>query len=189
MKNYFLDHVLKVRLPIIVFVILATFAVTYYATYASRNNIGYQPDQPIAYSHKLHAGTLKIDCKYCHVGADKSRHAVVPTVSVCMGCHAVARRDMPEIQKLADYYEKGIALPWKRVHKTPEFAYFNHSSHVNKGIDCIHCHGDMTTTEKVGQVKSFTMGACLDCHRNAPERLKELKSVNKGPDYCWACHR
>jgi hypothetical protein len=189
MKKHFIDHILKVRLPLLLFVIIAAFAVTYYVTYAERNNIGYQPVQPIAYSHKLHAGTLKIDCKYCHVGVDKSRHASIPTVSICMNCHTIARKDQPEIKKLTDYYEKGIAIPWMRVHRVPEYAYFNHSVHVNKGIDCINCHGDLTTTEIVGQVKSFTMGACLDCHRNAPEKLAGMKDVKVGPDNCWACHR
>ena len=100
MKKFLLDYGLKVRLPIILFVAAAAFAFTYYVTYAERNGIGYQPEQPINYSHKLHAGDMKIDCKYCHIGVEKSRVASVPAVNVCMGCHAIAKKDSPEIQKL-----------------------------------------------------------------------------------------
>jgi hypothetical protein len=189
MKKYLLDYGLKVRLPITVFVIIAAFAITYYVSYAERNGVGYSPVQPINFSHKLHAGDMKIDCKYCHVGAERSRAASIPTVSICMGCHAIAKKDSPEIQKLTDYYNRGIALPWKRVHKVPEFVYFNHSVHVNKGIDCINCHGDVASMERITQVKILNMGGCLGCHRNAHERMPDLKNIKNGPDNCWTCHR
>jgi hypothetical protein len=189
MKKYLIDYGLKVRLPILLFVIIATFTVTYYASYSERNNIGYQPEQPIKFSHKLHAGDMKIDCKYCHIGTDKSRNASIPTVSICMGCHALARKDSPEIQKLTDYYNKGIPIPWKRVHKVPEFVYFNHSAHINSGLVCQTCHGNVQDMEVVGQVHNFTMGACLDCHRNAHDNLPYIKNVKNGPENCWTCHR
>ena len=85
MKKFLLDYGIKVRLPIILFVAAASFALTYYITYAERTGIGYQPEQPIAYSHKLHAGDMGMDCQYCHVGVEKSRVASVPSVNVCMG--------------------------------------------------------------------------------------------------------
>ena len=143
MKNFLLDYNLKVRIPILVFVVLAVFVITYYASYAERNGIGYQPSQPIAYSHKLHAGELKIDCRYCHSDVEKSRQANIPSANVCMNCHSLVKTDSPEIQKLKDYYTKGIAIEWKRIHRVPDFAYFNHSVHVNKGIDCSNCHGNV----------------------------------------------
>jgi predicted CXXCH cytochrome family protein len=188
-KKNLIDFSLKVRLPITLFVVIASFAVTYYASYAERNGIGYQPEQPIKYSHKLHAGEMGIDCKYCHVGADKSRYASVPAVSICMGCHALARADKPEIQKLTEYYNQNKPIPWKRIHKVPDYAYFNHSVHVSKGIDCINCHGDIRNMEVVGQVKNLNMGACLDCHRSAHEKFKDLVDVKNGPENCWSCHR
>lgn len=188
MEKSLLDHKLRVRLPITIFVVVASFTLTYYFSYAERNNVGYGPSQPIAFSHKLHAGDMNIDCKYCHVGADQGRHATVPSTDICMGCHAVARLDKPEIQKLSQYYETGKLIPWNRVHETRDFAYFNHSVHVNKGIDCSECHGTVQQMEVITQVEPLTMGACLECHRTAPQRFAQL-AVKQGPEDCGACHR
>jgi hypothetical protein len=193
MNKHLLDYNFKVRLPIIAFVIIAVFAITYYASYAERNSIGYTPDQPVKFSHKLHAGSMQIDCKYCHTGVDVSRAASIPSVDICMNCHTLARTDKPEIQKLKNYYDSNIPLEWKRVHKVPEFVYFNHSSHVNKGIDCSSCHGDVAKIEVIGQVNSFTMGACLTCHRQPESKISNFEEIKgnlkKGPENCAACHR
>ena len=189
MNKSLLDHILRIRLPVTIFIAVASFAVTYFASRAERDSIGYAPEQPIKFSHKLHAGDMKIDCQYCHTGVEKSRHAMVPPVSTCMNCHTIARKDKPEIQKLTAYYNEGKALHWKRIHKVPDFVYFNHSVHVNKGIDCVNCHGDVKQMEVVSQVNSFAMASCLDCHRNAHAKLSNIEGINKGPDNCWACHR
>lgn len=189
MKKSVLDYTLKIRLPLILFVTAATFVLTFYFSRAERDGVGYQPVQPIKYSHKLHAGDMGIDCQYCHVGVTKGRHALVPSVNICMNCHAVARKDQPEIIKLTRYYEEGKPLPWKRIHKVPDYAYFNHSVHVNAGIDCESCHGNVREMEEVSQMKAFTMTACLDCHRNPHEELPYLEEVNFGPENCAACHR
>lgn len=189
MNRSFLDYILRIRLPLVLFAAVASFALTYFVSRPERDGIGYQPDQPIAYSHKLHAGDMKIDCKYCHTGVEKSRHAMVPPLSTCMNCHSIARKDKPEIIKLTEYYNEGKPLPWKRIHRVPDFAYFNHSVHVNKGIDCIDCHGDIAKMEKVLQVNSFTMGACLDCHRNPQKFVSNASQMNNGPTHCFACHR
>ncbi len=189
MKKTLLDYTLKVRVPITIFVVLVTFALTYYIARPERDGIGYQPEQPIKFSHKLHAGTMGIDCKYCHTGVEKSPQAVIPAANICMNCHSVARKDRPEIVKLRNYYEKKEPIPWKRIHRVPDFAYFNHSVHVNKGIDCANCHGKIENMETVSQVKSFTMAACLDCHRNAKTYMPKLTGLNKGPENCFACHR
>lgn len=189
MNSSLLDYILRIRLPIVIFVAISSFALTYFISRPERDGIGYQPDQPIAYSHKLHAGDLKIDCKYCHTGVEKSRHAMVPSLATCMNCHTIARKDRPDIIKLTEYYNEGKALPWIRIHRVPDFAYFNHSVHVNRGIDCQVCHGDVAKMEKVLQVNSFTMGACLDCHRNPQKYVTGLAQINKGPENCFACHR
>ncbi len=190
MKKTILDYALKVRLPITLFVIIVSYALTYYISRPERDGLGYQPEQPINYSHKLHAGDLEIDCRYCHVGVEKSRHAVVPPTETCMNCHSVVHRDKEEIMKLVAYYENGEPIPWKRIHKLPDYAYFNHSVHVNKGIECESCHGNIASMEVVGQVHSFTMANCLNCHRDAHARLPYLQeTVNNGPEYCNACHR
>lgn len=195
MKKFLLEYNLKVRLPIIIFVIATTFAITYYVSYAERNGVGYAPEQPILFSHKLHNGTMGIDCQYCHTGVEKSRNASIPSADICMNCHTVARKDKPEIVKLTEYYNQNKPIPWKRIHKVPEFAYFNHSVHVNKGIDCANCHGDVKQMDVMAQVNSFTMGACLECHRNPEKRISNYsdlvskKNLKKGPEYCSACHR
>jgi hypothetical protein len=189
MKKTFIDYVLRVRLPITLFVALLSFTITYFASRAERDGVGYTPDQPISFSHKLHAGDMKIDCQYCHTGVEKSRYAMVPALETCMNCHRIARKDKPDIIKLTNYYNKGIAFPWNRIHRVPDFVYFNHSVHVNDGIDCVNCHGNVPQMEKIGQMNSFTMSACLDCHRNAHQRFPELKNLNSGPDNCYTCHR
>lgn len=189
MNKSLLDNILRVKLPITLFIVIASFSLTYFASRAERDGVGYTPQQPINFSHKLHAGDMQIDCQYCHTSVEKSRHATVPQVATCMNCHVVSRADRPEIVKLTEYYNEGKPIPWKRIHKIPDFAFFNHSVHVNKGIDCVHCHGDIRQMEGVGQMNSFTMASCLDCHKNAHERMPELKNINLGPDYCWACHR
>lgn len=189
MKRTVLDYAFKIRIPLTLFIIAVSFMLTFYISRPERDGVGYAPEQPIKFSHKLHAGDMGIDCQYCHTGVTKGRAALVPAVNICMNCHTVARKDKPEIIKLTQYYEEGKPLPWKRVHKVPEYAYFNHSVHVNKGIQCESCHGDLKQREVVEQVKDFTMTACLDCHRNPQKVMPYLPAIQKGPENCWACHR
>lgn len=189
MKSSLLDYILRIRVPITIFVALAAFTVTYFVGRAERDGLGYSPTQPIAFSHKLHAGDMQIDCQYCHTSVEKTRFASVPSTETCMNCHRIARKDRPEIKKLTQFYEQNKPIPWVRIHRVPDFAYFSHVSHVAKGIDCTSCHGEVKNMEVVGQMSSFTMSACLDCHRNAHERLPNVKEINKGPDNCFACHR
>lgn len=185
-----LDYNLKVRLPITVFVVAISYVITFFVSRPERDGVGYSPTQPIAFSHKLHAGNMQIDCKYCHIGVDKGRFATVPSTNICMNCHTIARKDKPEIIKLSQWFADERPILWKRIHKLGDFAYFNHAVHVNKGIDCKHCHGDVARMEKVQQVQRFTMGACLDCHRHPEKKMPELAGkVNRGPDFCGACHR
>ncbi|MBM2813542.1 MAG: actA [Ignavibacteria bacterium] len=189
MNKKLLDYTLKIRLPITVFVIIIAMSITYYVSRNERDGIGNTPTQPILFSHKLHAGDMKIDCQYCHTGVTKGRHALIPSVGTCMNCHSVARKDKPEIQKLTKIFLSGEALQWQRVHRTADYVYFNHSSHVSKNIDCKYCHGDVAAMEKISQVHSFTMGSCVDCHRTAHKSFPEIAGLKKGPDHCWACHR
>lgn len=148
------------------------------------HNQGYQPTQPIAYSHKVHAGQLGIDCMYCHTNADKSRHATIPAVETCMGCHSVVRTDRPEIQKLTEYYNSGTPVPWVRIHSLPDHAYFNHAAHVNAGVSCQTCHGPVEQMEVVYQFVDTSMGWCISCHRSenflrTPERLARQSALNQ----------
>jgi hypothetical protein len=189
MKKSLLDYTLRIRLPIVLFVAVAASVATYFISRAERDGVGYTPVQPIAFSHKLHAGTMRIDCKYCHTGVTSSPNSMVPPASTCMNCHSVARKNKPEIIKLTKFYQDSTAIPWKRVHKVPDYAYFNHSAHVNKGIDCANCHGKVENMDVVQQVSEFTMAACLNCHRNATTQLANVPNTKNGPTNCSACHR
>ena len=189
MNKYFLDHLLRFKLPITIFVAIIAFTVTYFVSRSERDGVGYTPEQPIKFSHQLHAGQMKIDCEYCHTDVTKSRHASIPATNVCMNCHNLARKDRPEIIKLTKYFNEGKPIPWVRIHRVADFAYFNHSVHVNKGIACASCHGDVAQMDKVGQMNSFTMGACLNCHRDVHKKFPELKNAKLGPENCAACHR
>ena len=100
------------------------------------SNVGYAPIQPIPFSHKLHAGTRKIPCLYCHSNAERSRHATIPSTNVCMNCHLVARTDRPAIQQVTKLYEEGKPIPWVRVHRVPDYVYFSHQWHIARGFPC-----------------------------------------------------
>ncbi len=160
------------------------------------NQQGYSPQQPIDYSHRLHAGELGIDCKFCHAGAETSRHAGIPSTSVCMKCHKVVTRakDAPEepvvsveIQKLHDSFNRGEAIPWVRVHKLPDFVYFSHQAHVTAGVSCQKCHGPVETMQRIHQQETLSMGWCINCHREATEKGINGRAVHASTN-CSVCH-
>ena len=148
-------------------------------------NKGYAPDQPIPFSHKFHAGELKVDCRYCHGQAYKAEFASVPAVSVCMNCHTAIRQAggeaSPHIDRLVDAYQNGKSIEWVRVHMLPDHARFNHGAHMNAGVNCTHCHGQIQEMEKVQQVSTLSMGWCISCHR-------ENDTGRKAPETCQTCH-
>ena len=128
-------------------------------------NQGYEPAQPIAFPHKVHAGDNKIPCLYCHAGARTSRHAGIPAASVCMNCHGLLEKQTVEIEKMKEAVAQRRPIAWVKVHNLPDFVYFNHSQHVQSGVACQRCHGEVEKMDRVGQVKPLTMGWCLGCHR------------------------
>lgn len=130
----------------------------------------YQPDQPIWFSHEIHATQNDIDCLYCHSSAEDSKSAGIPSVNVCMNCHNVVRTGTmtgtTEIDKIYEAWDSGKPIEWIRVHNLPDHVYFNHSQHVNSGkLDCAECHGEVEKMDVVMQVEDLSMGWCLDCHR------------------------
>ena len=137
----------------------------------------YQPTQPIAFSHKIHAGQYEIDCNYCHTGVNISKSANIPAVNICMNCHNAINTDKPEIQKILTAYEENRPIEWVRVHNLPDLAYFNHKQHVAVGgIECATCHGPIEEMDVVYQYSELTMGWCINCHR-------ETEVNAKGNDY------
>ncbi len=127
---------------------------------------GYAPQQPIAFSHKLHAGQYEIDCNYCHTGVRKSKSANIPSANICMNCHGQIKTESPEIQKIYAAIEENRPIQWVRVHNLPDLAYFNHAQHVDVGNqECQTCHGPIEEMEVVEQFAPLTMGWCINCHQ------------------------
>jgi mono/diheme cytochrome c family protein len=138
---------------------------------------GYAPKQPIAFSHKIHAGQYEIDCKYCHVGVMKGKSATIPSLNICMNCHNQIRQGAvtgeAEIAKLVAAWDTKKPIEWVRIHNLPDLAYFNHSQHVNvAGVECQTCHGPIETMDVVRQHSLLTMGWCIDCHRKTDVNSK-----------------
>ena len=136
------------------------------------------PDQPIAFSHRLHLERVGLKCADCHLFADKSRQATVPALSICMNCHAKAAVERPEVKKLLAFQERREGIPWIKVHELPWHVYFTHKRHVKARVDCSVCHGEVRAMEKVRRVRTLEMGWCVNCHRS-----------RKAPTDCLTCHK
>jgi hypothetical protein len=191
---------------------VATVGGAWYWFSPKYTDVGYQPEQPVAYSHALHAGRLGMDCRYCHDTAERAGYAAVPPTQTCMNCHAVVKKDSPLLEKVRASWETGEPLHWQRVHILPDYAYFNHSAHLAAGVGCVSCHGRVDQMEVVRQEKPLSMSWCLDCHRNPTPNLRPRSEVTnmawdakaagydpakdpartrqvKPPQYCSGCHR
>lgn len=170
------------RLPfqIIVFLIVAagvaTAAINYYAT-PKYTRVGYAPIQPVPYSHALHVDKLGLDCRYCHASVEKSGVASLPTAQTCMNCHSQVKADSPLLAPVRAAYQSGEPLRWVRLHQLPDYVYFNHSVHVDRGVSCVSCHGQINQMETVSHAKSLSMGFCLDCHRNPEANVRPPELV------------
>ena len=179
------------------------------ATRMPGDHSGYEPMQPIAYSHRLHAGELGVPCLYCHAGAERSRHAGIPAASTCMNCHRfvkaaratvraeeeLAKREgrkprlivAPEIAKLEQAVKTNTPIRWARIHQVPDFVYFDHRPHVGAGLECQKCHGPIETMERVRQIESLSMGWCVNCHRGRDGTRLAGLPVKASSD-CSSCH-
>jgi len=129
-------------------------------------DVGYQPKQPVAFSHKLHADDLGLDCRYCHNFVEFSAHANVPPTQTCMNCHKLILPDSEKLLPIRESWSKSIPMRWIRVHKLPDYVYFNHSVHLSAGIGCASCHGNIAWMAVVTQNQPLSMSWCLDCHRD-----------------------
>lgn len=151
---------------------------------------GYQPTQPIAFSHEIHAGQYEIDCQYCHTGVQKSKSANIPSPNICMNCHTQVKTESEEIKKIyaaidynpdtQTYGTNTKPIEWVRIHNLPDLAYFNHSQHVNVAeIECQTCHGPIEEMEVVYQYANLTMGWCINCHRETDVNTKGNEYYNE----------
>jgi len=140
-------------------------------------DVGYQPVQPVPYSHALHAGDLGIDCRYCHTSVEDSSNANLPPTQTCMNCHARVRTESVKQVVVQDSYATGLPIEWMRVHDLPDYAYFDHSSMVNQGVGCVECHGRVDRMDEVWQHEPLSMSWCLDCHRDPGPQLRPVDEV------------
>ncbi len=185
-------------------------ALVWYGASPKTTDAGYQPHQPIPYSHALHAGQMGMDCRYCHNTVERAAHAAAPPSQTCMNCHARVRTTSPKLELLRESYKVEKPIEWTKVHDLPDYVYFNHSAHVTRGVGCVTCHGRIDQMEEVYQKQPLSMGWCLDCHRNpepnlrpvsevtnmtyqqpSPEFGKEFRAKNNlnPPTDCSGCHR
>ncbi len=173
---------LKIAVGILAVAAGGMLAFTYYAT-PKAQVVGYQPSQPIAFSHKVHIDQLGMDCRYCHSFVDVAGPSNVPTGNTCWNCHQHVLRDSPKLAPLRKALDPSFAgydgkpLEWVRVHKLPDYVKFNHSAHLNRGIACVSCHGPVDQMDVVYQDQNQSMGWCLDCHRAPETQLRPLEEV------------
>ncbi len=188
-------------------------AVYFRSNYFRQINVAIE--QPVAFSHQLHNGVLGIDCRYCHVSVNQSYFANIPATETCMTCHSQIKTYSPKIAPVIQSYATGQPILWNKVHRVPDFVYFNHSIHVNKGVGCSTCHGQVNEMPVVWQQQAMYMGWCLNCHRN-PEQYVRPRDEVYNMEYvapanqaalgrqlvaeygimpadqltnCWVCHR
>jgi hypothetical protein len=156
------------------FVVALIIALPIYAR-TINNAVGVPVTQPVAFQHNLHVAQLGIDCRYCHTTVEIAAAATVPDTQTCMSCHSQIRVGTPELAVVAASWELDTPIPWNKVHNLPDYAYFNHSAHVNKGVGCSTCHGQIDQMAGIWKNASLTMGWCMDCHRE-PERFLRPRS-------------
>ena len=175
-------------------------------------DVGYRPEQPVPYSHKLHAGDMGMDCRYCHNTVERAAMAAIPPSSTCMNCHDLVKTESARLEKVRESDKTGMPIEWIRVHQLPDFAYFNHSAHLAAGVGCASCHGRIDQMVVVEMEKPLSMAWCLDCHRDPKPNLRPLDQItNMGwnpeatpydpdrdpdrrrkvnpPTHCSGCHR
>ncbi len=185
--DLFVTKLIKARFVHVIVILISLFVITEITIVEAQNlgrQPGYAPDQPIMFSHKVHAGDNKTDCKYCHTGVMTSKHAGIPSVQLCMNCHMAVRQGRntgtAEIEKIYKAIESGRPIEWIRVHNLPDHTYFNHAQHVNAGkVECETCHGDVKSMDRIRQVQQLSMGWCIDCHRTTEVQFTENRYYDK----------
>jgi hypothetical protein len=181
-------------------------AVWYYGS-PKHLQVGYAPTQPVPYSHRLHAGQMGMDCRYCHANIERSAHAMIPATQTCMGCHAIVKTESARLANVRASWETGLPIEWVKVHKLPEHSFFDHSAHLSAGVGCVTCHGRIDQMDVVRLDKPIAMQWCLECHRDPTPSLRPKDQITnmewrpemapagwqppavKPPQHCSGCHR
>ncbi len=181
--DLFVTKIIKAKFVHTVIILISLFIIgeiTYKEAAALGRQQFYQPDQPIWFSHKVHAGQNQINCLYCHSGAEESRYAGIPANNVCLNCHSQVRQGKitgtVEIDKIYKAVETGKPVEWIKVHNLPDHVFFSHAQHVKAGkLDCVQCHGDLKNVDVVMQVENLSMGWCIECHRKTEVQFADNK--------------
>lgn len=139
-------------------------------------------DQPVPFSHQHHVSGLGLDCRYCHTAVENASFANIPPVKTCMTCHSQIWKDAPVLEPIRQSWTTGVPVRWQRVYDLPDFVYFNHSIHVNKGVGCATCHGRIDRQPLTRRAQTLFMSWCLDCHR-APEKFVRPREAEFAMDY------
>lgn len=180
-------------------------AIWYYAT-PKNFQVGYAPEQPVPYSHRLHAGQMGMDCRYCHANVEVAAKAMIPATQTCMGCHAMVKTESAKLAPVRESWETGKPIEWVHIHKLPDHAYFDHSAHLAAGVGCVTCHGRVDQMEVVRADQPLGMGWCLECHRDPKPNLRPKDQITNmewkpemspgwsapevnPPQHCSGCHR
>lgn len=172
---------LKIIVFAAIFVSTVLAGISYYVT-PKYGRQGYAPNQPVPFDHNLHVSEVGMDCRFCHDKVDQSDVANIPSASTCMSCHSLVMTDSPLLEPVRASYESGNPVAWKRVHQIPDYVYFSHQAHVNRGVSCLECHGRVNEMVVVEHAEPQSMGWCLDCHRH-PEKV--LRPIDEVYDLDW----
>ena len=158
---------------------LYVIVLLYYGGNPKTTDVGYMPTQPVPYSHALHVGQLGMDCRYCHNTVEETGVAAIPPTATCMNCHSKVWAQSPKLEPVRDSFVTGNPVEWLKIHDLPDYAYFNHSAHVSRGVGCVSCHGRVDQMEEVYQHEPLSMSWCLDCHRHPEPNLRPPTEVTK----------
>lgn len=190
---------------------LVAILVVWYYFSPEYTDVGYAPEQPVPYSHRLHVDALGMDCRYCHSAVEVADISNIPATETCMNCHSVVKPQSLALLPVRESFASGASIPWVKVHQLPDYAQFSHAAHVNVGVGCESCHGRIDQMEVVQQVEPLSMGWCLECHRQpelylrAPDEVTTMGYVQpedfvernldrirlegiQPPTNCSACH-
>ncbi len=199
------------RLLIGVIILLNTLVfIVWYFFSPEFTHVGYAPEQPVPFSHKVHVGEIGMDCQYCHNNVFDAALANIPPTQTCMTCHEQIASDSENLTPVFDSWESGNPIEWIKVHNLPDYAVFNHSAHVNVGVGCESCHGRVDRMDVVFQSEPLSMSWCMDCHREPEQHVRPVDEVTtmgysvenqlelgrelvakhniNAPLYCQSCH-
>jgi len=181
------------RLPLLIVVGLlfggagVVAGVWYYFT-PKYTRVGYQPLQPVPFSHAVHVDQVGMDCRYCHNAVERSWYSNVPGAQVCNNCHGPKNGNIlgndPRLALVRESAETGAVIPWVQVHKVPDYVYFNHSVHVRRGVSCLECHGQIHQMDELAHAQPLSMAFCLECHRNPAAKLRPPDKITQ-LDWTW----